>query len=97
MAIPKFKVIFGGGDSFREPLTIAVEQFIDPKGIKAKGKRITIFTVDKIEELKPLKTEEPVSEPQEVVENEEIENTEDDVKVSQTDILDEMTGQQKLF
>ena len=50
-----------------------------------------------LEERKPIKTEETVEEQKEVVENEEIENTEDDVKVSQTDILDEMTGQQKLF
>lgn len=52
---PRLLVTFGGTDSFREPMEVDVEQFIAVKGFKAKGKRLTTFSVDKIEELEPTR------------------------------------------
>ena len=52
---PLIRLTYGGAESFRDPLDIDVEQFIAVKGYKAKGKRITTLTVDKIEELPPVR------------------------------------------
>ncbi|HRN16844.1 MAG TPA: DNA gyrase/topoisomerase IV subunit A, partial [Xylanibacter oryzae] len=56
---PRILVTFGGVDAFRDPLEIDVEQFISVKGFKAKGKRLTTFAVEKIEELEPTRFPEP--------------------------------------
>lgn len=52
---PRFEVVFGGGDAFREALVIDAEEFIGVKGYKAKGKRLTTFEVETINELEPLR------------------------------------------
>lgn len=56
---PRLLVTYGGGDAFRDPMELDVEPFIGVKSYKAKGKRITTCTVDKIEELEPLRFPEP--------------------------------------
>ena len=56
---PRLQITFGGADSFREPMEVDVEQFIAVKGFKAKGKRLTTFAVDRIEELEPTRFPEP--------------------------------------
>ena len=38
---PRVEAIFGGGDDFRNPIEIEVEEFIGVKSFKAKGKRIS--------------------------------------------------------
>lgn len=50
---PRFEVIFGGNDAFREALIIDGETFIGVKSYKARGKRITTFDVETINELEP--------------------------------------------
>ena len=94
---PRLQVMFGGGDSFREPLVIDAEEFIAVKGFKAKGKRITTFEVAEIVELDPVRfpTEEELAKPEEEVE--EPINEDPDAGKSESDILDELTGQMKLF
>ena len=52
---PRFRVTLGGGDSFREPFEIDGETFIAVKSYKAKGKRLTTWTVENVEELEPLR------------------------------------------
>ena len=52
-AYPRIEVVFGGHDAFREPLTIDAEEFIGVKGFKAKGKRISTFEIETINELEP--------------------------------------------
>ena len=60
---PRLKVTFGGGDSFREAIEIAAEEFIGVKSFKARGKRITTLNVAGVEELEPLRfPEEQVAE-----------------------------------
>ena len=93
---PRLEVIFGGHDSFREPLTIDVDEFIGVKSFKAKGKRITTFTIETINELEPTRFPEPTNEQPEQPE-EEPENLDPDSDKSEGDIIDEITGQMKLF
>ena len=91
---PRFEVTFGGNDSFREALTIDVEEFIGVKSLKAKGKRITTFEVGEIKEIEPTRFPEPEEEnlPQPDI---DIEPEEEDKPLNE--IIDEITGQQRLF
>ena len=93
---PRLEVIFGGHDSFREPLTIDVDEFIGVKSFKAKGKRITTFTIETINELEPTRFPEPKTETSDNVDIEPEILDPDDGK-SDGDIIDEITGQMKLF
>ena len=52
---PRLEVIFGGHDSFREALIFETDEFIAVKGFKAKGKRLTNYTLDTINELEPTR------------------------------------------
>jgi len=94
-AYPRFEVVFGGADAFREPLIVEADEFIAVKGYKAKGKRLTTYAIDTVNELEPVKkpvVEEPATE---VTEDEE--NLDPDKDKSDSDILDELTGQGRLF
>ena len=96
------EVIFGEHDAFREPLIIDADEFIAVKGFKAKGKRITTYTVETINELEPLRKEEPKIESiPEVASEEESDEKTDDIserkEPGNNDILDELTGQMRLF
>ena len=83
---PHLLVTMGGADSFREPMDIDAESFVGIKGVKARGRRVTSYTVDKVEELVPLRMPEPDPEPVEVEEPEtdveEKENENDDGQLS---------------
>ncbi|NDP19480.1 MAG: DNA gyrase/topoisomerase IV subunit A [Paludibacter sp.] len=52
---PRFEVVMGGNDAYRETLVIDAEEFIGVKSFKAKGKRLTTFEVETINELEPLR------------------------------------------
>lgn len=101
---PRLKVVYGGADAFRDALEVDVESYIGVKSFKAKGKRLTTCAVDHIEELEPLRLPEP--EPQEGDEEEEgDEDTPGKQEAEGTpgneetrgDVLDEVTGQGRLF
>lgn len=77
-------------------MEIDAEEFIAVKGFKAKGKRITTFAVETINELEPTRFPEIPAEPLEEPE-EEAENLDPDSDKSEGDIIDEITGQMKLF
>jgi len=62
---PRLKVTFGAADAFRDALEVDVESYIGIKGFKAKGKRLTTCSVERIEELPPLRQPEPEAEPEE--------------------------------
>ena len=93
---PRLEVVFGGHDDFREPLIVDAEEFIGVKSFKARGKRLTTFTVETINELEPIRQPQP-AESQENTPEEEPEILDPDHGKSEGDILDEMTGQMKLF
>jgi topoisomerase-4 subunit A len=55
---PRLEVIFGGSDTYREALVIDAEEFISVKSFKAKGKRLSTYEVETINELEPLRFKE---------------------------------------
>lgn len=84
---PRIQVIFGGHDSFREALIIEASDFVGVKSFKAKGKRLTTYSVDRIEELEPTRMPEP-----------EIQEEDDDNDSVDTNVPEEEeNGQMKLF
>ena len=93
---PRILARFGGADSFREPLEIDAESFVGVKGFKARGKRVSNYLVETVEALEPTRFPDETNEelPEEPISEEE--STEEPPQ-SQTDILDEITGQMKLF
>lgn len=97
---PRFEVTFGGEDASRPAIEINAEEFIAVKSFKAKGKRLTTFTVESVVELDPLvsddeDTDEDVIEPSEAEEAETVDV--DDSELSDDEVRDEITGQQRLF
>ncbi len=69
-AYPRLRVTFGEAESFREPIEIDVESFVGVKSFKAKGRRITTFAVERVEELEPLR--QPAPEEEEVGEKDSV-------------------------
>ncbi len=99
---PQFKVIFGGDDSFRGDVEIDAEQFVGVKGFKARGKRITTYQVDHVELLESLDNSEDDEElrddnSDDVSSDEIKENLDPDAGKSQSQVIDEITGQLTLF
>lgn len=96
---PRLLVTFGGADATRAPLEIDAESFVGVKGFKAKGKRITTWQVERIEELEPLRKPEPEPSADEGDDNEdtEEENLDPDAGKSRQQVIDEITGQLSLF
>jgi len=64
---PRLELQFGGKNEGREPEVIDVDEFIGIKSYKAKGKRLSIYEVIRINELEPTVVDEEAEEP-EVVE-----------------------------
>ena len=98
---PLIKVTYGGNDEFRGSEEVDIEQFISVKGFKAKGKRLTTYQIESIQELEPTRFPE-VSEDPEASEAPEApapptENLDPDAGKSQQQIIDEITGQTNLF
>ena len=99
---PRFCITFGGNDAYRDTMEVNAEEFIAVKGFKAKGKRLTTWTVDKIEQLEPLKgavedgdDDETDGYGQPDVPKDE--NLDPDAGKSQQQVIDEITGQLSLF
>lgn len=57
---PRFEVVFGGTDAYREALVVDADEFIGVKSFKAKGKRLTTFDVEQINELEPIRFKKEV-------------------------------------
>ena len=92
---PVIKVNFGGDDKFRAPVEINVEEFVGVKSFKAKGKRLTTYTVDGIEELEPLP---PLEKPEDtsLTIGEETEEPPVETEVEEETVTtDEPTGEEK--
>lgn len=103
MAYPRIRVAFNetdGAGNPREPMEIDAEQFVAVKRFKAKGKRISTWQIESIEELEP--TRFPEAEMQEDNEDDsnaadESDNIDPDAGKSEQQIIDEITGQLNLF
>ena len=107
VAFPRIQITYGGADASRGTEEVDAEHFVGVKGFKAKGKRLTTWTVDKIEELEPTRfpekekeedenSEDDLQEENPTMGNEE-ENLDPDAGKSQQQVIDEITGQLNLF
>ena len=108
-AFPRLKVTYGGVDAVRPAEEIDAEQFIAQKSFKAKGKRLTTWKIESIEEMEPTRfpeqsaedesSEESGSADGENVESKEepVENLDPDAGKSEQQVIDELTGQTSLF
>jgi len=96
---PRIQVVYGGTDAFRGTEEIDAEQFITVKGYKAKGKRLTTYALESITELEPTRfpEEKEAAEDQDIAEEEDGENLDPDAGKSEQQVIDEMTGQLRLF
>jgi topoisomerase-4 subunit A len=109
---PRLLMTYGGNDAFRGSEEIDAEQFIAVKGYKAKGKRLTTLQLDAITELEPLRQPEPTDVSGTLSDSlspsaaasgtlspsaAEPENLDPDAGKSQQQVLDELTGQLRLF
>lgn len=97
----KFKIIFGGDDTFREPLEVIAADFVGVKSSKAKGKRLTTYTIAEVDELEPVATD-VIEGPTNVdtQDNSEVETVEAGVQpedISDDELRDEFSGQKRLF
>ena len=94
---PRFRVVFGGVDEFREPLVVDAVDYIGEKSFKAKGKRLTTYTVGNIEEIDPREVPEEEVEAVPDVDIEPAKVVKSDDIINQNDVRDELTGQMRLF
>lgn len=105
----RFEVKFGGADEFREPLIIDAIDFIAVKSFKAKGKRVTTYTIDSVTEIEPRETglddeeEETTSSSQsdssDMSDPSDPSAPSDDTYTERSDdeVRDEINGQERLF
>jgi topoisomerase-4 subunit A len=98
VAYPLIKVTYGGVDEFRGSEEIDAEQFIAVKGFKAKGKRISTWQIECIEELDPIRFPEE-QETEELPDDTDAleEDLDPDAGKSEQQVRDELTGQLRLF
>ncbi len=94
---PRILVVYGGADEFRGQEEVDVEQFISVKGFKAKGKRLSTYQIESIQELEPLRFPEPEEEPEPQDADDEPEDLDPDAGKSEQQVIDEITGQTNLF
>jgi len=67
---PRFEIHFGGQHKKRENEIIEVAEFIGIKSFKAKGKRLTSYMVENIQEIEPVVLKETRVEQEEIAEEE---------------------------
>ena len=93
---PRIQLTYGGADDFRGAEEIDAEQFIAVKGYKAKGKRLTTYTLESVVELEPTRfpAEPEESETPDIQEEEDLDP---DAGKSEQQVRDELTGQLRLF
>ena len=95
---PRIQIAYGGADAFRGTEEIDAEQFIAVKSYKAKGKRLTIYALEAITELEPTRFPEEKETPEDQNLTEEgDEDLDPDAGKSEQQVIDELTGQLRLF
>lgn len=82
---PQLCISFGGKHANREMEYIDVDEFIGVKGYKAKGKRISNYTIDLMEFVDPLEKELPEDEKESQKPEYGIEPNDDDSSTSSND------------
>ena len=80
-------------------MEIDAEQYVPVKGYDARGKRVSTYKIERIEELEPLRFPEGQADDEgETTEGEpaELENLDPDAGKSEQQVRDELTGQTSL-
>ena len=100
---PRFEVIMGGNDAYRDAMIVDADEFIGVKSYKAKGKRLTTFEVETINEIEPIRfaavkeenTEEidggEIGENPDEVDNIEVDETVSEARVAESTEVSEKT------
>ena len=90
----RVQVNFGGPDELREPMVVVAAEFVAEKSFKAKGKRLTTYSVASIIELEPVEGLEQPEDAEPALDDEpevlEPDRSDDEVR-------DEILGQQRIF
>ncbi|MCE5331927.1 MAG: DNA gyrase/topoisomerase IV subunit A [Bacteroidales bacterium] len=98
---PRFEVVFGGNDAFREALVVDAEEFIGVKSFKAKGKRLTTFEVEAINELEPVRfapAKDDSNGNENVPDSEEVndQNVEEGVSADEVEVEESEVNEEKI-
>jgi topoisomerase-4 subunit A len=83
---PRLEIKFGGDDQKRDPEIVEVSDFIGVKSYKAKGRRLTTYQVELINELEPLIV--PEKDNDEADDSDDIEDGDDATPDGQMSIFD---------
>ncbi len=96
---PRLQLTFNEPDTFRGPLEVDAEEYIAVKGIKAKGKRLTTYSLAEVKELEPTRfpSEEEEGDDEGPDDSEPIDVVDPDEGKSDSEVRDEITGQLRLF
>ncbi len=98
---PRYDVKFGGNDAFRDHLVIDADEYIGVKSFKAKGKRISNFTIESVTEIEPREVPEENAESaaSTIAEMEGADTKEATASdaINQQEVRDQLTGQTRLF
>ena len=96
---PRLQLTFNEPDTFRGPLEVDAEEYIAVKGIKAKGKRLTNFSLAEVKELEPTRfpSEEEEGDDEGPDDSGPIDVADPDEGKSDSEVRDEITGQLRLF
>ena len=93
----RFEVTFGGDDAAREPMTVDAVEFIAVKSLKAKGKRLTTYSVASVVELEPRELSPEETPDEDTTSEEDRDNTPVEPDRSDDEVRDEINGQQRIF
>ncbi|GAB6394650.1 MAG: DNA topoisomerase IV subunit A [Bacteroidales bacterium] len=92
---PRLEVVFGGKDSARQPVIIEAAEFIQVKSFKVKGKKLSSFEIQAVNEMEPVRfAPEPQPAPARL-----FDDMEDDggAATKPSDLTDGSAGQRNLF
>ncbi len=98
----RFEVTFGGNDEFRGSLIINASEFIAVKSVKARGKRISTYSIASIAEIEPIalpESAEPDIDTNTPTAEDETTPSDAPTEPEQSDdeVRDEILGQERLF
>ena len=97
----RFEVVFGGSDAFRGTMEVDAAEFIGTKSFKAKGKRLTIYSIAEVREIEPNPTVAAAEDDAAAKATDDADDTTPDEPVepekSDDEVRDEINGQQRIF
>lgn len=97
----RFEVVFGGSDAFRGTMEVDAAEFIGTKSFKAKGKRLTTYSIAEVREIEPNPTVAAAEDDAAAKATDDADDASPDEPVepekSDDEVRDEINGQQRIF